>query len=201
MAHQNEATDEFRECTLGYRWELSGKSLQWQMYRRKSILVYLYSALNCWHSTAKLKWHALYTRYEYSSVTFSCVSRYRLKCTFFLLWSNPHLLPIVKKLILCLRKARRFQDMHLLENSSCGRRDAVQNWNCCSYKVTIILIVVLPCILINIKLSFQQMHYLWKHKMLQFVFKYFFTQLLHVSVPLDHHQGAHIRALLKLQSL
>jgi hypothetical protein len=66
---------------------------------------------------------------------------------------------------------------------------------------TIILIVVLPCILISIKLSFQQMHYLLKHKMLQFVFKCFFTQVLHVSVPLDHLQGAHIRTLLKLQFL
>jgi hypothetical protein len=53
----------------------------------------------------------------------------------------------------------------------------------------------------TIKLSFQQMHYLLKHKMLQFVFKCFFAQLLHVSVPLDHHQGAHIRTLLKLQLL
>jgi hypothetical protein len=33
------------------------------------------------------------------------------------------------------------------------------------------------------------MHYLLKHKMLQFEFKCFFAQLLHVSVPLDHHQG------------
>jgi hypothetical protein len=64
-----------------------------------------------------------------------------------------------------------------------------------------ILIVVLPCILISKKLSFQQRHYLLKHKMLQFLFECFFTQLLHVSVPLDHHQGAHITALLKLQSL
>jgi hypothetical protein len=45
------------------------------------------------------------------------------------------------------------------------------------------------------------MHYLLKYKMLQFVFKCFFTQLLHVSVPLDRYQGAHIRNLLKLQSL
>jgi hypothetical protein len=60
------------------------------------------------------------------------------------------------------------------------------------------LIVVLPCILISVKLSFQQMHYLLKYKMLQFLFKYFFTQLLHVSVPLDHLQGAYIRTLLKL---
>jgi hypothetical protein len=65
----------------------------------------------------------------------------------------------------------------------------------------IVLIVVPPCILISIKLSFQQMHYLLKHKMLQVVFKCFFTQLLHVSVPLDHLQGAHIRTLLKLVSL
>jgi hypothetical protein len=50
------------------------------------------------------------------------------------------------------------------------------------------LIAVLPCILISIKLSFQQMHYLLKHKMLQFLFKFFFTQLLHISVPLDHLQ-------------
>jgi hypothetical protein len=34
-----------------------------------------------------------------------------------------------------------------------------------------ILIVVLPRILISIKLFFQQMHYLLKYKMLQFVFK------------------------------
>jgi hypothetical protein len=55
--------------------------------------------------------------------------------------------------------------------------------------------------IIVIKLSFQQMHYLLKHKMLQFIFKCFFIQLLHVSVPLDHLQGAHIRTLLKLQFL
>jgi hypothetical protein len=35
------------------------------------------------------------------------------------------------------------------------------------------------------------------HRILQFVFKCLFTQLLHVSVPLDHHQGAYIRTLLK----
>jgi ABC-type antimicrobial peptide transport system permease subunit len=65
--------------------------------------------------------------------------------------------------------------------------------------MTVTLIVVLPCIWISLKLSFQQMHNFLKHKMLQFVFKCFITQLLHVSVPLDHHQGAHIRTLLKLQ--
>jgi hypothetical protein len=68
-------------------------------------------------------------------------------------------------------------------------------------KLSRILIVVLSCILISIKLSFQKMHYLLKHKMLQFVFKCFFTQLLHVSVPSDHLQGADIRTLLKLQFL
>jgi hypothetical protein len=51
------------------------------------------------------------------------------------------------------------------------------------------------------KFSFQQMHYLFKHKILQFVFKCSFFQPLHVSVPLDHHQGAHIRTLLKLLKL
>jgi hypothetical protein len=69
------------------------------------------------------------------------------------------------------------------------------------YKILIqlvVLIVVLPCILISMKLSCQQMHYLLKPKMLQFVFKCFFTQLLHVSVLLDHHRGAYIRTLLKL---
>jgi hypothetical protein len=60
----------------------------------------------------------------------------------------------------------------------------------------LILIVVLPCILVSIKLFCQQMHYLLKHKMLQFVLKYLW--LLHVSVPLDHHQGAYIGTLLKL---
>jgi hypothetical protein len=65
-----------------------------------------------------------------------------------------------------------------------------------------VLIVVLPCILISIKLSFQRMHYLLKHKILQFVFKcLFYTQPLHVSVPLDHLQGAYIRTLLKLLKL
>jgi hypothetical protein len=54
---------------------------------------------------------------------------------------------------------------------------------------------------LSIKSSFQEMHYLLKHKMLQFVFKCFFTQPLHVSVPLDHLHGAHIRTLLKLQFL
>jgi hypothetical protein len=68
-------------------------------------------------------------------------------------------------------------------------------------KEILILIVVLPRIFISVRLSFQQMHYLLKRKILQFVFKCFFAQLLHVSVPLDHHQGAHIRTLLKLQSL
>jgi hypothetical protein len=47
----------------------------------------------------------------------------------------------------------------------------------------------------GIKLFCQQMHYLLKHKILQFVFKYLW--LLHVSVPLDHHQGAYIGTLLK----
>jgi len=138
MAHQNKTSDVFRECTLGYRWELLGKSLQWQMYSWKSILVYLYSALNCWQSTTKLKWHALCMRYEYSSVTFSCVLRYCLQCTFFLLWSNPHLFPIVKKLIVCVGNVHRFQDMYSLENSFCGRKDAVQKRHCCTWKVTII---------------------------------------------------------------
>jgi len=47
MAFPKEASDVLvcKEGTLGYRWELSGKSLQWQMYSWKSILVYLYSAL------------------------------------------------------------------------------------------------------------------------------------------------------------
>jgi hypothetical protein len=63
--------------------------------------------------------------------------------------------------------------------------------------IYLLLIVVLPCILISLKLSFQQMHYLLKYKMLQYLFKCFFTQLLHFSVRLDH-QGAHIRTLLKL---
>jgi hypothetical protein len=58
-------------------------------------------------------------------------------------------------------------------------------------KRLLILIVVLPCILISMKLFCLQMHCLLKHKMLQFVFKCFFTQLLHVSVPLDHHPGAY----------
>jgi hypothetical protein len=44
------------------------------------------------------------------------------------------------------------------------------------------------------------MHCLLKHKILQFVFKCF-TQPLHVSVPLDYLQGAHIRTLLKLLKL
>jgi hypothetical protein len=44
------------------------------------------------------------------------------------------------------------------------------------------------------------MHCLLKHKILQFVFKCF-TYPLHVSVPLDHLQGAHIRTLLKLLKL
>jgi hypothetical protein len=52
-----------------------------------------------------------------------------------------------------------------------------------------------------IKLSFQQMHYLLKHKMIQFVFKCFFAQPLHVSVPLDRLQGGHIRSVLKLLKL
>jgi len=140
MAFPKEASDVLvcKEGTLGYRWELSGKSLQWQMYSWKSILVYLYSALNCWHRTTKLKWHALCTRYGYSRVTFSCVSRYCLKCTVFLLLCNPHLFPIVKKLILCVGNARRWQDMYLFENSACGRRDAVQKQHCCTCKVTII---------------------------------------------------------------
>ena len=66
----------------------------------------------------------------------------------------------------------------------------------------IILIVVLPCILISTKLFCQQMHLLLKHKMLQLIFKIsFLIWLLHVSVPLDHHQGAHDGTLPKLVSL
>src|SRR5215469_18857529 len=53
----------------------------------------------------------------------------------------------------------------------------------------------------DIKLFCQQMHYLLKHKMLQFLFKYLFIWLLNISVLLDHHQGAYIGTLLKLQSL
>jgi hypothetical protein len=53
----------------------------------------------------------------------------------------------------------------------------------------------------NYKIIFQQMNYLLKHKMLQFLFKYFFTHLVDVSVPFDRHQGANTRTLLKLQSL
>ena len=41
------------------------------------------------------------------------------------------------------------------------------------------------------KLFCQQMHFLLKHKMLQFTFKIsFLIWLLHVSVLSDHHQGA-----------
>ena len=64
------------------------------------------------------------------------------------------------------------------------------------------LIAVLPCILISTKLFYQQMHFLLKHKMLQFVLKIsFLIWLLHVSVPSDHHQGAYDGTSLKLQSL
>jgi hypothetical protein len=59
-----------------------------------------------------------------------------------------------------------------------------------------LLIVVLPCILLNIKLFFQQMQYSLKHKMLRFLFKCFFTQLLNISAPLDHLHGAHISKVL-----
>jgi hypothetical protein len=67
-------------------------------------------------------------------------------------------------------------------------------------KRSIILIVVPPCILISTNYFFQRMHRLLKHKILQFVFKCY-TWPLHVSVPLDHLQGAHIRTLLKLLKL
>ena len=41
----------------------------------------------------------------------------------------------------------------------------------CFLNLLLVLIVVLPCILISTKLFCQQMHFLLKHKMLQFVFK------------------------------
>ena len=45
------------------------------------------------------------------------------------------------------------------------------------------------------------MHFLLKHKMLQFVFKYLLIWLLHISVLSGHHQGAYDGTLLKLHIL
>ena len=58
-----------------------------------------------------------------------------------------------------------------------------------------------PCILISTKLFCQKMHYLLKHKILQFIGKIFSLWLLHVSVSSDHHQEAYSGTLLKLVSL
>jgi hypothetical protein len=66
-----------------------------------------------------------------------------------------------------------------------------------------ILIVVLPCILISMNFFVQQMHYLLKQKILQFVFK---CLNVHFSAPScfgppGPSLGSIIRTLLKLLKL
>ena len=83
-----------------------------------------------------------------------------------------------------------------------------KNYILCSFShvlETVMFVVedaVLETYMSRTKLFYQKMHFLLKHKMLQFIFKIsFLIWLLHVSVPSDHHQGAYNGTLLKLQSL
>ena len=67
---------------------------------------------------------------------------------------------------------------------------------------SIILIVTLPCILISTKFFLPTNALFIKNvKCYSLYLKYLFIWLLHVLVPLDHHQGACSGTLLKLQLL
>ena len=109
---------------------------------------------------------------------------------------------------MCMNRAhtfvRRFATLYIsLTNNDTGKKSIHQIIYILGQKmqnVMLILIVVSPCILMSTKLFCQQMHFLLKHKMLQFIFKIsFHIWLLHVSVSSDHHHGAYDGTLLKLQ--